>query len=106
MAYISVTIPVTLEEQPVHASCTRLQQGLESTGREVTDVSNWEGGSQSIHHVALPACSKETASESWAGNRLPRPIRPLSHSEAAAVTRHRVGVGPVHKLISGGEAGH
>lgn len=105
MAYISVTIPVTLEEQPVHAPHTRLQQGLESTGREVTDVSDQGGGSQSIHHVVLPACSKETASESWAGNLLPGPIRPLSHSEAAAVTRHGAGVGPVHKLIPEGEAG-
>lgn len=105
MACVSVTIPVTLEEQPVFAPRTRPQQGLESTGREVTDVSDWGGGGQSIHHVALPACSKETASESWAGNQLPGPIRPLSHGEAAAVTLHGVGVGPVHKLIPGGEAG-
>lgn len=105
MACVSVTICVTLEEQPVCAPHTRLQQGLESTGREVTDVSDWGGGGQSIYHVALPACSKETASESWAGNQLPRPIRPLSHSEAAAVTLHGAGVGPVHKLIPGGEAG-
>lgn len=66
---ISVTIPVTLEESasPL-VPHTILQQGPESICRDVSEASSWGGGGRSIHHVTLSACSKERASESWAGS--------------------------------------
>ena len=73
-ACISATLPVTLGEPASPASPHHIAAGPGVKSSEVRAASAWGGGGHIIHHVALPGCSKEGATElGW--EQAARPLR-------------------------------
>ena len=73
-ACISATLPVTLGEPASPASPHHIAAGPGVKSSEVRAAWAWGGGGRIIHHVALPGCSKEGATElGW--EQAARPLR-------------------------------